>query len=254
VYEEYYNLYLKIKMNIKKIGHCCLLIETDVLGTQMQENQGSNIKPLTILTDPGIFTTAQNELAGIDIVLITHEHGDHMHVESLEQILRHNPTALVITNSGVSKILTDKGIMHEVLDGTAEKFVGQMRVQACDGKHAEIFEEIGQVQNTGYMFGKADLDTQCTFFIPGDAFIIPKTANGEQVSVDVLALPISGPWCRIPDALHYALAVAPKFAIPVHDGQLSVERMGANHKIPEMVLNSRGVQFVSMVDGDIKDF
>ncbi len=46
-------------MNITKIGHCCLLIK----------EQG-----LTILTDPGTWTTDQNNLTGIDVVLITHEH------------------------------------------------------------------------------------------------------------------------------------------------------------------------------------
>src|SRR3990167_7420555 len=56
-----------IFMKIKKIGHCCLRIEE-------QET--------VILTDPGVFSTLQNEEQGIDIVLITHEHGDHLHIES----------------------------------------------------------------------------------------------------------------------------------------------------------------------------
>ena len=39
-------------MKIKKIGHCCLLIKLD---------------NLTILTDPGAFSTSQNKVTGIEI-------------------------------------------------------------------------------------------------------------------------------------------------------------------------------------------
>ena len=49
-------------MNITKLGHCCLVLEID---------------GVRILTDPGNYTTAQDTMTGIDIVLITHEHGDH---------------------------------------------------------------------------------------------------------------------------------------------------------------------------------
>ncbi len=77
-------------MNIKKIGHCCLLIKT---------------KDLTILTDPGNFSVDQNTITGIDIVVITHEHTDHLHIESLQEVLQNNPQAKVITNSGVGKKL-----------------------------------------------------------------------------------------------------------------------------------------------------
>ena len=62
-------------MKITKLGHCCLIVK-----------EGN----ITILTDPGSYTTDQNTVKGIDIVLITHEHGDHFHVESLKAILKNN--------------------------------------------------------------------------------------------------------------------------------------------------------------------
>src|SRR6185312_9669397 len=77
-------------MKIKKIGHCCLVIET---------------KGVRIMTDPGMFSTAQNEEKNIDIVAITHEHGDHFHIESLKAIIANNPAVTVITNSAVGKLL-----------------------------------------------------------------------------------------------------------------------------------------------------
>jgi L-ascorbate metabolism protein UlaG (beta-lactamase superfamily) len=118
---------------------------------------------------------------------------------------------------------------------------GSVEIEAFDGKHEEIFEDIGQVQNTGYFIsGK--------LFYPGDSFHIPGKA------VDVLALPVAGPWCKIPDAIRYALAVRPKKAFPVHDGMLQPERIGGSHKIPEKVLTDAGIEFIVMNAGDEREF
>jgi L-ascorbate metabolism protein UlaG (beta-lactamase superfamily) len=213
-------------MKIKKIGHCCLLIQTN---------------NVTILTDPGAFSTDQNSIIGIDIVLITHEHADHLHTDSLKEVLKNNPEAKVITNSGVGKKLDEVGIQYSLLEGRSQTEVGGVSIEAFDGKHEEIFEEVGQVQNTGYF-----IDNK--LFYPGDSFHNP------EKPVDVLALPVAGPWCRIPDAIRYALSVKPKKVFPVHDGMLQVERIGGAHKIPENVLSENGIEFIVMNEGDEKEF
>lgn len=213
-------------MRVKKIGHCCLLIETD---------------KLTILTDPGAFSTGQNSVAGVDIVLITHEHSDHLHIDSLQEVLRNNPQARVFTNSGVGAKLSEAGISYTLLEGRDRTEVAGLAIEAFDGQHEEIFEGVGQVRNTGYFIGGK-------LFYPGDSFCDP----GKPV--DVLALPVSGPWCRIPDAIRYALSLKPKKAFPVHDGMLQAERAGAYHQIPEEVLAQHGIEFVVMHEGDEKEF
>lgn len=213
-------------MKIKKIGHCCLLIQTN---------------SLTILTDPGAFSTEQNSITGIDIILITHEHADHLHTDSLKDVLKNNPEAKVITNSGVGKKLDEVGIQYSLLEGRNQTEVEGISIEAFDGKHEEIFEEIGQVQNTGYF-----IDSK--LFYPGDSFHNP------EKPVDVLALPVAGPWCKIPDAIRYALSIKPKKAFPVHDGMLQVERIGGAHKIPENVLSENGIEFIVMNEGDEKEF
>ncbi len=214
-------------MTIKKIGHCCLLIK---------------IGEVTILTDPGMYSDAQNTLTGIDLVLITHEHGDHLHIESLQEILQHNPEATVITNSGVGKKLDELHIPYTVLEHTDTTTAKGIALQAFDGKHEEIFEEIGQVQNTGYFI--AD-----TLFYPGDSFHVP----GDK-PVPVLALPVAGPWCRIADAIRYGLRVKPKKAFPVHDGMFGRDNLGFLYTILQKVLTERGVDFVPMHAGDEKEF
>lgn len=213
-------------MKIKKIGHCCLLIQTD---------------KATILTDPGAFSVDQNSISGIDIILITHEHADHVHVQSLKQIILNNPNTKVITNSSVGKLLDEQGIIWEVLEGRDTKEYLNILIEAYDAKHEEIYEEIGQVQNTGYFINNK-------LFYPGDAYCEP------QKEIEVLALPVAGPWCKIADAIKYALKLKPKKVFPVHDGMLQEDRIGGSHKIPEKVLSENGIEFISMISGDEKEF
>lgn len=228
------------------------------------------------MTDPGSFSTAQNSETGIGIVLITHEHSDHLHVESLKSVMANNPNARVVTNSSVSKILAEQGIAHEVLEGVAEKKFGltsatgdaaegggamhSLLIRAHDAKHAEIFESFGQVQNTGYFImsdGGSSADvagavsgTEAVLFCPGDSFENPPQPG----QVGVLALPIAGPWCKVSDAIRYALAVKPRKAFPIHDGQLVLDRIGGSHLVPQRILNENGIEFVPMKEGEAKTF
>ena len=117
-------------MNIRKIGHCCLLIE---------------IGGVRILTDPGVFSEGQNEVEGLRAVLITHEHADHLHVESLKQVIEGNPGVRIISNAAVGAILATAGMQHEVISDKETIEVDGVTIEAFDCKHEEIFEGFGQV-------------------------------------------------------------------------------------------------------------
>ena len=202
-------------MKIKKLGHCCLVIEIN--GTR-------------IMTDPGSYTLEdQVKEKNIDLILITHEHADHFHIESLQQILKNNSRAKIITNNGVGKLLASEGIEYEVLENKISKNISGVELEAHDCKHEEIFEEIGQVQNTGFFIEKK-------LFYPGDAFYNPGK------SVEILALPVAGPWTRIKDAMRYVLDIKPKICFPVHDGMLS-PNFGTCHRVPALVLPKFNIIF-----------
>ncbi|MEX1027972.1 MAG: MBL fold metallo-hydrolase [Candidatus Paceibacterota bacterium] len=213
-------------MIIHKIGHCCLTVET------------SGVK---LLTDPGAWSTGQREVTGIDVVLITHEHADHLHIESLKAVIAKNPGARVITNTSVGNILTDEGIEHEVVDGRGSTEVNGVVIEAYDGRHEEIYEDFGQVQNTGYFIDD-------TLFYPGDSFYDPER------EVDVLALPVGGPWCKIGDAVRYALKVKPRKAFPVHDGMADPEKAGPLYKVPSVNLEGTGIEFIELKAGDTLNY
>ncbi|MSR71137.1 MAG: MBL fold metallo-hydrolase [Candidatus Taylorbacteria bacterium] len=219
-------------MKIRKIGHCCLVIKLELSA------QAGN---LTILTDPGEYSSGQDELTGIDLVLITHEHPDHLHIESLEKILKNNKDAQIVTNSSVGKILTEKGIKFSLLEGRDTIEIKGVALEAFDCRHEEIYGEVGQVKNTGYFI-------QNKLFYPGDSFYNP------EKPVDILALPVAGPWCTIKGVLNYALAVKPKKAFPVHDGMLYPDRRGLTRVLPTKVLKESGIEFINMEEGEEKEF
>lgn len=214
-------------MKIKKIGHCCLVID---------------INDVRILTDPGAFTVDEHKnVSDVDIILITHEHGDHLHTDSLKEIIKNNPDARVYTNSSVGKILDEQGIRYKVLEGTDSETVNDILLEAFDGKHEEIFEDFGIVQNTGYFIANK-------LFYPGDAYKNP------EKNVEVLALPLGGPWCKVPDAIRYAIEVKPNKAFPVHDGILKESGLNINYNHTGRELGERGITFVEMREGDEQDF
>ncbi len=214
-------------MKIKKLGHCCLVIEMD----------GKKI-----MTDPSFYTAEkQSKEFGINLILVTHEHSDHLHIESLKKVLVNNPNALVITNSGVGKLLTEARIKYEVLENKIAKQILSLEIEAHDCRHEEIFEEYGQVQNTGYFIGRR-------LFYPGDSFYNP----GKPV--EILAVGVAGPWSKVKDVMKYVLNVNPKICFPVHDGVLTPYAQVITHKPFELILPKFGIIFKNFRDNDEEKF
>ncbi|MES2967003.1 MAG: MBL fold metallo-hydrolase [Patescibacteria group bacterium] len=213
-------------MQITKFGQCCLLIE--VAGKR-------------ILTDPGRFSVSQNEVKDLDLILITHEHTDHLHSESLIEIIKNNPRAEVITNDSVGKILSTLGVLYEVLSEITPTECCGVSLEAFVGKHVEICGDYGQVENTGFFIAEQ-------LFYPGDSYIEP----GKPVPV--LALPVAGPWCKAAEAIAYALRVSPGKAFPVHDALLNDNGLTLTHGLFESQLKANGIEFIPMRENDVKNF
>jgi len=200
-------------MLITKFGQCCLLIE---------ENG------VRIITDPGSLSTNQNTAENIDAVLITHEHEDHIHLDSLKKILERNPHATVITNTAVAKLLDEARIAYELIGHEGSMTIKELVIEALEAPHAEIYKTMPRVLNTGFLIAEK-------LFYPGDAFIIPTK------KVDILALPVAGPWMKSSEAIDYALAVHPRVAFPVHDAIMKSPSFA--QRLPGMILPKEGIEF-----------
>lgn len=210
-------------MKITKLGHCCLLIET---------------KGKRILTDPGSYTVeAHSKLTDIDHILFTHEHQDHYHLDSLKVLLKKNPEVAVYANSSVSDLLTKENIAHTKIAHEENFMLGEIEVVGIGEKHAMMHSSIPLSSNMGFFINER-------LWYPGDAFTNPERP------VEILALPVSGPWMKLSEAIDYALLLKPKVAFPVHDGT----RFGSAHVLPAKILPEHGIEFTPMIEGDTREF
>lgn len=218
--KECYNDHMKVT----KLGHCCLLMES---------------RGIRFLTDPGNYTTAQNAVTGVHYVVISHEHTDHLHIESLKTVLANNPSAKVVCNGSVGKILEKEGISYIKVSGGESVDCDGVPVSGHDCRHETIYKEYEIVENTGYLFDDK-------LFYPGDSFCKP------DVPIDILAFPVTGPWCTIARAVDYALEVRPRVAFPVHDGNL-VRQNGITVRLPGIELPKAGISFIPLELGKETD-
>lgn len=214
-------------MRITKLGHCALLVE----------DGGARL-----LTDPGIFTAdAQGGLDSIAVMLITHEHQDHLHVPSVRALIERNPHVVIVSNASVAALLAKEGIAADIRiigDGERGEIAGFL-IEGFGTQHAEIYEGFGQVTNTGYMLNGR-------LYYPGDAFHHPGR------TVDVLALPVAGPWARAKEIVEFAKAVQAPRAFGVHDGMIVPSFRATIGRI--LAASVPGMQYVQLEDGETREF
>lgn len=213
-------------MKITKHGHCCLRI---------------TVKDLTILTDPGNYNVCPLD-GGLDVILITHEHQDHCHLDALQIIMAKNPGAEIITHPGVGKLLDEAGIIWTNISSGEVTTRKGVNLKSIGSVHACIHHDLPAVQNTGFLIDE-------TLFYPGDSFELP------LVPVDILALPVAGPWMKLSEAIEYVKVVMPKKVFPVHDGMLRQDhQLGPTRRIPMMLFEPLGIKYVDMQEGESKEF
>lgn len=204
-------------MKITKYGHCCLLIE---------------VEGLRILTDPGDYSEdRQNKVQNVDVILITHEHGDHLHIPSLKIVIQNNPQAKVITNSSVGKLLDNEQIKYSLLEDGQNLTEKEVLFEAFGSSHHLIYEGVEAPMNTGYF-----IDNK--LFYPGDALTNP----GKPV--EILALPVLAPWLKPTEAIDYAKELKPRVCFPVHDAFLKIT--DGFYNLPNRLLGAVSIKFVPL--------
>ena len=170
-------------MQITKYAHACVRVAVN----------GS-----TILIDPGIWTEAE-AFDGVDAVLVTHEHGDHVDVPRLAGL-------------GVPVYAPAEAAIHgldvvPIPRGSTFSVAG-VRVRAIGDRHGFTYQNRPDVANLGYLVDER-------LYHPGDALAPP------DAPVETLLAPISGPWLRLDEAIEFVRTVRPERTVAIHDAMLN---------------------------------
>lgn len=191
-------------LDISFIGH----------GTLMMRFNGKvlHIDPYSKLTDYG-------EMPDADIILLTHDHRDHLDPEALAQI-RTPGTDLILTGKCAGKVSGGT-----VLGNGDSRIVQGIQVEAIPAYNLVHKRDNGQFfhpkgEGNGYILTFGDKRV----YIAGDTENIPEMKD--LSAIDIAFLPMNLPYTMTPEMVaDAALAFRPKVLYPYHFGDTDTSRL-----------------------------
>jgi len=153
------------------------------------------------------------DLPKADIVLVSHEHGDHCSPEDVAKV--QGPDTVVLASQGAAPQL--EGIVRVVRPGD-EVTIGEVTVRAVPAYNVDKFRAPGrpfhprEALHNGYV---VEVSGECLYFA-GDTDHIPEMA---EIQCDVALLPVSGTYVMTAEeAAEAAAVIDPRVAVPMHYG------------------------------------
>lgn len=199
-------------VSITKLVHACLLVEAN--GRR-------------ILLDPGSFSWSDERfdvsiVEGVDRILITHEHADHVSVDFVKAALERSNDACVETTPALQAILAEHRI-EAVAEGTPQFAAPHERIPTGPGP-----------QNVGF-------HVEGVLSHPGDSHSFVETTP-------ILAMPFAAPWGSLTAGADRARLVRPRHVIPIHDWFLSEGGRTFMYRLARMALDQDGIELVEIPD------
>lgn len=169
--------------------------------------QGSKV----IYTDP--FKVAKKDEA--DIVLISHEHFDHLSLEDLQKVI--SPRTVIVAS------VSCKGELEKVtakekrfLEPGGKLNIEGIQIEAVPAYNVNKFKSPGQAfhpkedKKLGFVI---QMDGTRVYFA-GDTDLIPEM---KSIKCDIALLPVSGTYVMTAEeAVEAAESIKPKIAVPMH--------------------------------------
>ena len=168
-----------------------------------------------VYTDP--FKISKREEA--DIVLLSHEHFDHMSLEDLEKVC--SPATIIVASpqckAGIKSI---KAKEKHFLDANTKYLADKVVIETVPAYNVNKFREPGkpfhpkEVKGIGFVL---EMDGTRVYYA-GDTDFIPEM---KSIRCDIALLPVSGTYVMtVEEAVMAAQALNPKIAVPMHYGAI----------------------------------
>jgi len=201
-------------MKLTKYVHSCILYES--VG-------------LRVLLDPGSFARKSHllpvkKLESLDYIVLTHEHGDHYDESLLRSLAERQPHAVIVTNDDLAEKIKQLNLPNPIQVGSDEI------VTVFEAAHEPLPLGMPNVRNIGVHIGDK-------FTHPGDSFAFSHTR-------EVLALPMTGPWGSLKDALGKVVKLKPKIVIPVHDWEWHKAAREVRYAMSKKLLEPHNIDFI----------
>ena len=157
-----------------------------------------------------------------DVILITHEHADHLDLQAIQAVSK-NQTEVLINESGYKKL--EKG---NILKNGDETFIlGDVKVEAVPAYNTTAGREMyhPRHRDNGYVLTFDGL----RIYVAGDTEDIPELK--ELKEIDVAFLPVNQPYTMTVDqAARAARMFSPKVLYPYHYGSTAIDELPAKLK------------------------
>jgi hypothetical protein len=198
---------------IRRLTDSCLLVTTD---------------DAVSLFDPGFHTFLEggvdlDSIGDVTRVLVTHEHGDHVHPDFVKWLIDRRRDLVVYSNQAVADLLRD----HDIVVSTDVP----PGVSVEDVLHEPV--------PTGARPPNRSFTIEGVITHPGDS-------REPTVSAPILALPLIAPWGSVTQGVEFARRLAPERLIMIHDFYLSESGRSRIRQMARGVLAGDGIEVLEL--------
>lgn len=195
----------KGQIEITFIGHASLMFKWD---------------HKVIYVDPWLDGKSFESLPKADIILITHDHYDHLDTKAIDKILKSNTQ--IYCNKSSIKSLGKKYKSKYLTNGSKIK-IKDLKIEAVPAYNIVNKQENGQPYHTkgegnGYVISFKDKKV----YVAGDTENIPEMKNLKNI--DIAFLPMNLPYTMTPEMVVNATKmIKPKVLYPYHTGNTDLK-------------------------------
>lgn len=245
-------------------GHSNLLMRVGDKTISIDPVFGNTVAPMGIMMHRYQPAPAQiDELPSIDIVIISHNHYDHLEKQSIEWLAAHSPKTKFIVPLGLARTLESWGLSANQiteLDWWQEYESGQVKITATEAQHASGrgLRDINRALWAGWVIQ----DNKQTIFYSGDNGYGPHYAEvGKRFPKVDIAFIENGQynekWAQThmnpSQTAQAAKDVGTEYFVPVHWGAYTMALHHWNEPVLQSIpaVQSHGIKLLTPIMGEV---